>query len=153
MNDKTFFDDDGSGANLTLVAPLTDRVNSEPPILKGLSASETVVSAALFFPIWIFIAIALGLLSRRWQIGMVLSVIGPLASVWVSAGFFAKLKRDRPDHYFVHWFSWWRHRKGFGRSPFISLDGTWDLGRSMPQIGDTKKSAAKRRQFVANGAD
>lgn len=152
MNDKTFFDDDGSGANLMVAAPLTDRVNSEPPILKGLSASETIVSAALFVPIWIFIGAVLGLLLRRWQYGLILAVIGPLASVWVSAGFFAKLKRDRPDHYFVHWFSWWRHRKGFGRSPFISLHGAWDLGRSMPQIGGATKSAAKRRPPVADDA-
>lgn len=154
MTDKTFFDDDGSGANLMLAAPLTDRVNSEPPILRGLSAPETIVAAAVFFPIWVVLGIVLSLLFHHWQIGMILSVLGPLGSVWVSAGFFAKLKRDRPDHYYVHWFSWWRHRRGLGRSPFVSRYGAWDLGRSMPQIATgAKPPAAKPRQPVAHAAD
>ena len=147
--EKKFFDDDGSGANLMAVAPLTDRVNSEPPILKGLSASETIICAAVFFPIWVFIGIVLGLLLRLWQVGLILSVLGPLGSVWVSAGFFAKLKRDRPDHYFVHWFGDWRQRHGLGQSAFVCRLGAWDLGRSMPQISSRKKPRSKARRAAA----
>ena len=144
MTPDPFFDDDGSATAVALVAPLTDRVNSEPPILKGLSASETGYAALAFFPLWILIGGFFAYVFRHWQILMAMGVICPLASVWVSAGYLAKLKRNRPDHYYVHAFAWWRHRLGLGLAPFIALRGAWDLGRSMPSIAPSQPSALRR---------
>src|SRR5215216_4114933 len=134
MSADTFFDDDGSDLTVARVAPLTDRVNSEPAIMKGLSASETLVAMAVFFPLWFVIGGLLALLFKRWQILLLLGVIGPLVSVWVGGGFLAKFKRNRPDHFYRHAFVLWRHRLGLGRTPFTAQRGAWDLGRSMPVI-------------------
>lgn len=136
MSAHTFFDDDDGGdLSVAPVAPLTDRVNSEPPIMRGLSATETLVAMAVWFPLWFFIGTLFALLFGHWQILALMGVIGPLVSVWVSAGFLARFKRNRPDHYYRHAFVGWRHRLGLGQSPFISRRGAWDLGRSMPVIG------------------
>jgi conjugative transfer region protein (TIGR03750 family) len=134
MSQDTFYDDDDSATSVALMAPLTDRVNSEPPILKGLTATEALYAAMAFFPLWIFIGGFLALAFGKWQIFMTVGVICPLVSVWLSAGWLAKLKRNRPDHYYLHAFVWWRHRLGLGVAPFIARKGAWDVGRSMPSL-------------------
>ena len=144
MTANTFFDDDGTEQAVGLVAPLTDRVNSEPAILKGLTATETVIAMAVFFPAWIFLGAVVSWLVGRWQVVMLVGVIGPLASVWFGAGFLAAKKRNRPDHYYLHAFGWWRHRFGLGAIPFISLRGAWDLGRSMSEIARPRTSWVSR---------
>lgn len=130
MSAGTFFDDDGEG--VAAAAPLTDRVNSEPPVLRGLSVSEVFVAAVLFFPAWLCIGFAAARLFHHWQILILLGIFGPLLSVWVSAGFLASLKRNRPDHYYWQAWLWWLHRRGLLTAPFISHRGAWDLGRSLP---------------------
>ena len=145
MSTNTFFDDDeADGATIALVAPLTERVNSEPPIMRGLSATETMVAMAVFFPLWFVLGAACAVLFGRWQILMLMGVIGPMVSVWVSAGFLARFKRNRPDHYYWHAFIRWRHRLGIGSSVFIVHRGAWDLGRSMPQITPAREPFVKR---------
>lgn len=144
MNANTFFDDDGSDVTVAQVAPLTDRVNSEPPILKGLSATETMVAMAVLFPLWFVVGGLLALLFKRWQILPLLAVIGPMVSVWMGAGFFASFKRNRPDHYYWHAFVWKRHHLGFGVAPFIAHRGAWDLGRSMPVIAPASLTWGQR---------
>jgi conjugative transfer region protein (TIGR03750 family) len=129
-----FFDDDPSAESTERVAPLTDRVNCEPPIMRGLSASETLVAFAVFFPAWMLLGLVLAFLFRTWQVFLLLGVIGPLVSVWVSAGFLASYKRNRPDHYYLHAFKWWRHRLGLGIAPFIHHHGPWEIGRSLPPM-------------------
>lgn len=110
-------------------APLSERVNNEPAILKGLSSSETTVAALCFTPLWFVIGGLLSLLLQRWQIVMALTIIGPAVSVWYAAGYFATLKRNRPDHYYQHAFVVWRHRLGLSKTPFIVQRGPWELGR------------------------
>jgi conjugative transfer region protein (TIGR03750 family) len=80
------------------------------------------------------IGLVLAFLFRTWQIFVLLGVIGPLVSVWVSAGFLASYKRNRPDHYYLHAFKWWRHRLGLGVAPFIHHNGAWEIGRSLPPL-------------------
>ena len=129
--------DDNDAASVVRVAPLTDRVNGEPPILKGLSSSEVQYAGACFFPLWFVFGGLLALLFRHWQILMLLSVLGPMLSVYACAGYFAKLKRNRPDHYYRHVFIRWLHRLGLWGSPFVSRCGAWDLGRSLPAFNAT----------------
>ena len=146
MSADTFFDEDGGSTQLAAgqLAPLTDRVNNEPPILKGLSATETGVAMAVFFPLWFVVGGAFAFLFHHWQILMLMGVIGPMVSVWVSAGSFARLKRNRPDHYYLHFFVRALHRLGLKRSPFIVRPGGWSLGREMPEIVAKPLSLAQR---------
>jgi conjugative transfer region protein (TIGR03750 family) len=127
-------DDEGGNRLLATVrtAPLTDRANCEPPILKGLTATETIVAALVFFPAWFVVGGGLSLLFRHWQILMLLGVIGPIASVWLTAGFFAGIKRNRPDHYYGQAFGRVLHRLGLRSTPFVVRSGGWELGREMP---------------------
>jgi conjugative transfer region protein (TIGR03750 family) len=149
----TFFDDDESAVAISVVAPLTDRVNSEPPILKGLSASEALYAAMVFFPLWLLVGGILGFAFGSWQVVMALTVIGPMVSVWVSAGYLAGLKRNRPDHYYVHAFALWRHRLGLGVAPFITRSGVWELGRPFETAAPNRKTARKTpRKTNATGA-
>ena len=140
MSAGTFFDDDGSAAD---VAPLTDRVNSEPPVLRGLSITEVMIATALFFPVWLCIGFLAARLFHHWQIFILLGIFGPLVSVWASAGLLASIKRNRPDHYYWQAWLWWLHRHGLWTVPFISHHGAWDLGRSLPPA---RSSASSRRE-------
>ena len=99
---------------------------------------------AVFFPAWIFFGAFVSWLVGRWQIVMLVGVIGPLASVWFGAGWMAAKKRNRPDHYYLHAFGWWRQRFGLGSTSFISVRGAWDLGRSMPEIASPRTSWIRR---------
>lgn len=116
----------------TGTAPLSDRINSEPAILRGLSSSEIITAAAVFFPVWLVIGLLLGGLLHIMQLAFILPIGGPMASVWISAGFLARVKRNRPNHY--HWLAlqWWLHKSLGFPAPFIAHGGSWDLGRSMP---------------------
>lgn len=140
--DKFFDDDEGSASALAEAAPMTDRVNNEPAILKGLSATEAMMAAALFFPVWLIVGGILALVLHRWQILMLLAIVGPGVSVWVFAGFLAGLKRNRPDHYYMHAFRWWRHRFGAGKAPYHSRTGRWELGRVVPNVTASKHNWA-----------
>jgi len=140
MSAGTFFDDD---ATVSDVAPLTDRVNSEPPVLRGLSVTEVMVSTALFFPVWLGVGFLAAHLFHRWQIFILLGIFGPLFSVWASAGLLASLKRNRPDHYYWQAWLWWLHRHGLWTVPFVSHRGAWDLGRTLPAA---RSSAPSRRR-------
>jgi conjugative transfer region protein (TIGR03750 family) len=130
MSAGTFFDDDGTHA--ADVAPLTDRINSEPPVLRGLSVTEVMIATALFFPVWLVIGLLAARLFSHWQILILLGIFGPLFSVWASAGLLASVKRNRPDHYYWQAWRWWLHRHGLWTVPFIAHRGAWDLGRSLP---------------------
>jgi conjugative transfer region protein (TIGR03750 family) len=144
MSAGTFFDDD-DGAGQAGAAPLTDRVNCEPPVLRGLSVSEVVVASALFFPLWFCLGFIAARLFHHWQILVILGIFGPLASVWASAGFLAGLKRNRPDHYYWQAWLWWLHRCGVWRVPFVSHHGAWDLGRSLPAVSRRSRASEPGR--------
>lgn len=143
MSAGTFFDDD---ASVTDVAPLTDRVNNEPPVLRGLSVTEVTVATALFFPVWLCVGFLASRLFHHWQILILLGIFGPLISVWASAGVLASLKRNRPDHYYWQASLWWLHRHGLWTVPFVSHLGAWDLGRTLPPA----RSSVLRRRLASS---
>lgn len=150
MSAGTFFDDDGS--HVADVAPLTDRVNSEPPVLRGLSVTEVMIATALFFPVWLVIGLLAARLFSHWQILILLGIFGPLFSVWASAGLLASVKRNRPDHYYRQAWRWWLHRHGLWTAPFISHHGAWDLGRTLPPPR-ASASGGRRRPSTPSGCD
>ena len=148
MSAGTFFDDDGRVPD---VAPLTDRVNSEPPVLRGLSVTEVMIATALFFPAWLVIGSLASHLFHHWQILILLGIFGPLMSVWASAGLLASIKRNRPDHYYWQAWRWWLHHRGLWAVPFISHRGAWDLGRTLPDVRPAARSG-RRGPFSSSGA-
>jgi conjugative transfer region protein (TIGR03750 family) len=62
--------------------------------------------------------------------GFGLAGVGVVATVVVTATFFQRLKRNRPDGYYQQRFAIWLHDKGLRRSTLIRRSGTWDIGRT-----------------------
>lgn len=113
-------------------APLPDRVNTEPAIIKGLSSTESKWAIGLAFLLWFPVGSLVGLALRNLPIAVLIVATGPLATVWLAAGQMAKLKRNRPDHYYVHLLLHWAAALRLIRSDFVTHSGTWDIGRTLP---------------------
>ncbi|NMF91622.1 TIGR03750 family conjugal transfer protein [Aromatoleum petrolei] len=121
-------------------APLPDRVNAEPSIIKGLSYTESKWAIGLAFLLWFPVGGVVGLALQHLPVAVLIIATGPIATVWVAAGYLATMKRNRPDHYYVQLLKRRAARLGLLRSHFVAHAGAWDLGRALvpPQV-------AKRR--------
>ena len=108
---------------------LAERLNAEPAIFKGCSASElgviVAVAAAFWLPFSLLLAGVLGALTM----GFGIAGIGVVASVIAMASLFQRVKRGRPDGYYQQRFVLWLDAQGLWRSPFIRRGGSWDIGR------------------------
>ena len=114
-------------------APLVDRTNGEPPILRGLTSTESVWAIGAAFALWLFPGAVLGYLTGIPALGLLVCALFPLATVWLGAGALQKLKRERPAHYHVHLARLWLTRYLGRRQHFVAHRGPWDLGRSLPR--------------------
>ncbi len=108
---------------------LADRVDTQPPIFRGCSSSELltmlVVSILVWLPLSLIVAVAIG----RVTLFLGLLAIGVLGTIYFGAGAFHRLKRNRPDHYYVHAFKRFLHDKRWHSARFIWRSGPWDIGR------------------------
>jgi conjugative transfer region protein (TIGR03750 family) len=113
-------------------APMTDRVNVEPPIMNGMTASEAKIVGSLALVANLIVggiaAFAIGI----WQVLLGFVVVGTLAVVWRTSIWLASTKRGKPDGFHIQRMRLWAARKGFGSAQFISHDSAWELGRPMP---------------------
>ena len=112
--------------------PLADRINAEPAILRGLSSSEALMAIVVAFAFWVPVGLLIGAVVGHMQVSVIFMGFGSLGTVWLSSGWFQKVKRDRPDFYYQHQFKKWRVRFGMSHR-FLNQSGVWDLGRSMPE--------------------
>jgi len=112
--------------------PLTDRVNAEPAILRGLSSTEAVIAIAVSFAIWIPISLVIAFAVGHMQVSVIFMGAGPIASVWLLSGWFQKVKRDQPDYVYLHKYRKWMAAKGLSVPRFLSHSGYFDIGRSVP---------------------
>ena len=114
-------------------APLVDRTNGEPPILRGLTSTESNWAIGLAFSVWLLPGAVLGFLTGIPALSLLVITIFPIVTVWFGAGALAKLKRERPAHYHVHLARLWMTRYLGRRQHFVAHRGPWDLGRSLPR--------------------
>lgn len=121
----------GSGAHHSFQAkaPLTDRANNEPAIMRGLTASETQIAAFVALPVWTVIGVLVALITRVWALGILIASLAPMLTVWFLAGWLATIKRDRPENYYFHRFWHWLAKNGLAKSPFVNHNGYWEIGR------------------------
>jgi conjugative transfer region protein (TIGR03750 family) len=115
-------------------APLTDRINAEPAILRGLSSTEALIAIGLSFACWLPLSLLIGFIVHYMVVSVVFLGAGPIASVWLLSGWFQKVKRDRPDFYYQHLFKKQLARLGLMSSRYTTQSGVWDLGRSIPAL-------------------
>ena len=112
---------------------LANRVNTEPPIFRGCSSSELLAMLVGSILIWLPLSLLVALIIGRVTLFLGILAIGVLGSMYFGAGVFNRLKRNRPDYYYVHAFKRFLHDHGLHRARFIWRSGSWDIGRrSLP---------------------
>ncbi|WCM90530.1 TIGR03750 family conjugal transfer protein [Acidovorax sp. NCPPB 3576] len=111
-------------------APVTDRVNVEPAILNGITVTEAKVIGLLALAVFLLLGSIVAAFTGLWQVLGMLALFGPMAVLWFSSTWLARIKRGRPDGYYTQYLHLWAARQGWVRCRFIGHEGWWDLGRS-----------------------
>ena len=112
-------------------APVTDRVNVEPAIIRGMTVTEAKVISWVTVPLFLLLGGILLLITGFWQFILVLGVAGPLVSLWYASAYLQKAKRGRPDGYYTQAIHLWLAKRGLVTNKFLTHNGQWDLGRSL----------------------
>ncbi|RCW66205.1 TIGR03750 family conjugal transfer protein [Pseudorhodoferax soli] len=123
MSDR-LLDDDGDGR-----VPLTDRVNSEPAILHGMTASEASWLGGLSLFLYTLGTGMVIYASGLWQL-LLAPLIATIGTLWFGSMWLQKIKRDRPDGYYGHALQLWLSRHGLSHARFIRHAGYWSIGRT-----------------------
>jgi conjugative transfer region protein (TIGR03750 family) len=109
---------------------LADRVDIEPPIFKGCSSSELLALLVLAVAGWIPMALLIALAIGKPAFSLGILAVGVIGSVFFGAEVFQRVKRNRPDHYYVHAARRWLHRHRLSSSPLTWRSGYWDIDRT-----------------------
>jgi conjugative transfer region protein (TIGR03750 family) len=113
-------------------APMTDRINAEPAILRGLSSTEAQLAIGVSLAAWTVFSVPFSFLIGYPQVSIIFIAAGTIGTVWMLSGWFQRVKRDRPDFYYQHMYKKWMTRAGLMRARFVTQSGIWELGRSVP---------------------
>lgn len=122
-------------------APLTDRANREPAILRGLTSSEAQLAIFIVMPIYTMIGLVVAFVTKIWALGVLIASLAPMLTVWALAGWLATIKRNKPDYYYLHRFNFWLAQNGLRKSRFIDHAGYWELGRDLPMPRRSDKAS------------
>lgn len=114
-----------------LRAPITDRVNAEPAILHGMTATEAKAIALISMLVFLLAGGIVFAATRLWQTLLLLAIFGPAATLWFGSQYLARIKRGRPDGYYSQAIHLWMAARGLVRPRFIAHDGVWSLGRPL----------------------
>lgn len=123
MSDR-LLDDDGDAR-----VPLTDRVNSEPAILHGMTASEATWLGGLSLLIYTIFTGLVIYASGLWQL-LLAPLILTIGTLWFGSMWLQRIKRDRPDGYYGHALQLWLSHHGLSQARFVRHDGYWSIGRT-----------------------
>jgi len=110
-------------------APVTDRVNVEPPILNGMAASEAMYIALASGAISLLLAGILQLFTGLGIVLLILVIVLPLLTLWYSSLFLMKVKRNRPDGFYLQKIHLYLVKKMRVTPKFIAHESFWDIGR------------------------
>lgn len=120
------------------IAPLTDRSNREPAILRGLTSSEAQLAIAIVMPIWVLVGALVAIVTGFWALGVLIASLAPMLSIWRIGGWLAKVKRNKPDYYYLHRANFWMAKNGLRKSRFLNHKGYWEIGRDFPRRAPSK---------------
>jgi conjugative transfer region protein (TIGR03750 family) len=131
-------------------SPLTDRVNVEPPILNGMTASEASMIGALALGAWVVVGLLGAAVLGRWQVLLAAAIFGPMVTLWKASVVLARIKRNRPDAYYRQAAQLWLSSRGLSRTRFIRHDGHWELGRAFGiSLAPDRAQVRRRRERTA----
>jgi len=117
---------------------LAERVDTEPPIFRGCSSSELLFMLLAAVVVWIPLSLLVASVIGRLPFALAILAVGVIGSVFIGATAFQRVKRNRPDHYYVHAAKRFIARTGWSY-PLIWRSGCWDVAR------DPRKSARAKR--------
>ena len=86
-------------------APITDRVNAEPAILNGMTVTEAQVIGAASLVVFLVLGGLIFVVIGQWQVLLMLAIFGPALVLWFSSLYLAKIKRGRPDGFYIRFAS------------------------------------------------
>lgn len=109
---------------------LADRVDIEPPIFKGCSSSELLAMLVAAVVVWIPASLLLAFAIGKAAFSLAILAVGVIGSMVFGAAFFQRVKRDRPDHYYVHAVMRLLHVSKLRSFPLVWRSGYWDIGRN-----------------------
>lgn len=109
---------------------LADRVDIEPPIFKGCSSSELLAMLVVAILVWIPLSLLLAFAIGKLAFALAILAVGVIGSVVMGATCFQRIKRNRPDHYYVHGAMRLLHASRLHTSPLVWRSGFWDIDRS-----------------------
>lgn len=132
-------------------APITDRVNVEPPILNGMTVSEAQVIGAASLVVFLLVGGLLFAVTLRWQSLLLLGIFGPVATLWFASLYLARIKRGRPDAYYRQRIHFWLAARGLAKPKYITHDGWWSLGRTL-DLSLASPLEPPRETFVQSSA-
>ena len=134
-------------------APITDRVNSEPAILNGMTVSEVAWVAGACFMVYGFFGMLMMFVTGWWEVALLASLFGAGGTVWASSLYLAKLKRGRPDGFYGQLIHTWISGRGLTKCRFRRHDSFWSVGRRMPGFATSlvvhERAAAPKQRPVA----
>lgn len=110
-------------------APLTDRVNVEPPILHGMTVTEAKWGALASFLLFIVLSATIFSVTGLWQAPLLMLLAGPILVLWFGSQHLARIKRGRPDGFYGQALNLWLSRRGLAMPHFLIHDGWFSLGR------------------------
>jgi conjugative transfer region protein (TIGR03750 family) len=109
---------------------LADRLNQEPVIFRGSTNSELGVILLCGVMFWVPFGLIVGALLGVVMMGLGLSTLGILLTIFFGSTYFQHIKRGRPDNYYQHRVAIKLSELGLKKTQLILKGGLWDLGRS-----------------------
>jgi conjugative transfer region protein (TIGR03750 family) len=113
---------------------LADRVDAEPPIFRGCSSSELLAMMVISITSWLPLSIIAALIVNRPAYFLGILAVGVLGTMYFGAGVFYRIKRNRPDHYYVHYVKKFMHTRKLRTAQFTWRSGIWDVDRTGAEV-------------------
>ena len=109
---------------------LADYLNREPVVFMECTAPELMGSAVLAFVASLALAIAIGVISGTFIVGVAMWTLGGLGILVLLTRQIRRAKLNRPDNYYRERIHRVLNQYGLSRSPLIDQSRRYGLGRT-----------------------
>ena len=117
-------------AALPPAEPLARRLDAEPLVFRGCTASELKIILIAATAFWVPLCLVLGGIAGLFTIGLGAAVLAIVLTTLAAPRGFQSLKRGRPDGWYQQRTAIALDRLGLRRSGLVARGGLWDIGRT-----------------------
>lgn len=110
---------------------LPDRLNREPVVFRGMTASELFISLCAGLLCGLIAGIFPSLLSGVWALLPTAALAGAALAILVGGRYLTRLKRGRPDAWLYQSLDARLARHGFGDPRLVQRSAVWSARRSV----------------------